>query len=75
MHNVCSKCVEWLVWNCALTPPHTPNKGNISSTVPAASTSMSNVTESPSRQESGENRSALLDSICNFDKSALRKLA
>lgn len=48
--------------------------GNISSTVaPAASTS--NVTESPNRQETGENRSALLDSICSFDKSALRKLA
>lgn len=51
--------------------------GNISSTVTstAASTSMSNVTEPPSRQESGEDRSALLDSICSFDKSALRKLA
>ncbi|XP_055321695.1 PX domain-containing protein kinase-like protein isoform X2 [Sitodiplosis mosellana] len=51
--------------------------GNISSTVtPAASTSMSNVTESSSGQESvGENRTLLLDSICNFDKSALRKLA
>lgn len=51
--------------------------GNISNTpTPAASTSMSNVTESPSQQEeSGENRSALLDSICSFDKSALRKLA
>lgn len=50
--------------------------GNISNTpTPAASTSMSNVTESSSQQEGGENRSALLDSICSFDKSALRKLA
>lgn len=43
---------------------------------PAPSTSSPNVNlHSDQEQEGGENRSVLLDSICNFNKSALRKLA
>lgn len=50
--------------------------GNLSSNqTPVLSTPVSNETESPSRQESSENRTALLQSISNFNKSTLRKLA
>lgn len=41
---------------------------------PTASTSVTNVNQT-SESAGGENRSALLDSICSFNKSALKKLA
>lgn len=46
--------------------------GTVTST--AASTSTPNISVSQNRHEIGENRSVLFDSICNFDKSALKKL-
>lgn len=41
---------------------------------PSASSSVTNVNQS-NEPADGENRSALLDSICSFNKSALKKLA
>lgn len=42
---------------------------------PSASTSATNVSQSSGETSTGENRSALLDSICSFNKSALKKSA
>lgn len=50
--------------------------GNLSSNqTPVPSTAMSNETNPPSHQESSENRSALLQSICDFKKASLKKMA